>query len=357
MRTLILTLPSLVIGIGCRSGSASKAGDDTSSSAAGGDSAAADDCPDEDFQDVSTYDQADPYADPTLSVSCEADTLVVETNGIPNFEFVAVTPNDLSEVPLTYRIPLSPVEADVESELGFGVVGLAVNGLPIYGAFEAAPTYGDPLLDGIVDFCNGHVAPGGQYHFHGRPDCLFDEVDGQTSLVIGYGLDGYPILAPFECADADCTEVIELESSWAYIGGSEAALEANEYQEGTGDLDRCNGKTRSDGSYAYYATTTFPYLLGCHHGVVADDAVTATGGGDGGGGTDGGGGPTACSDDRDCEGVCPEGSIDCVCVDDPRAGQICAATCERDEDCLDTDGMPFICDEAQGVCVPEGGAP
>jgi hypothetical protein len=32
--------------------------------------------------------------------------------------------------------------------------------------------------------------------------CLFDKVDGRVALVVGYAFDGYPILGPFECADA-----------------------------------------------------------------------------------------------------------------------------------------------------------
>ncbi|MEM7345662.1 MAG: YHYH protein, partial [Chloroflexota bacterium] len=38
--------------------------------------------------------------------------------------------------------------------------------------------------------------------------------------------------------------------------------------EGSGDLDQCNGLTLADGSYAYFATDTFPYFMGCYYGVA-----------------------------------------------------------------------------------------
>ena len=32
-------------------------------------------------------------------------------------------------------------------------------------------------------------------------------------------------------------------------------------------LDKCNGRTEADGSYAYHATSTFPYTIGCFKGT------------------------------------------------------------------------------------------
>ncbi len=36
-------------------------------------------------------------------------------------------------------------------------------------------------------------------------------------------------------------------------------------RNGIGDLDECNGKT-VDGSYRYYITKNYPYILGCFRG-------------------------------------------------------------------------------------------
>lgn len=124
---------------------------------------------------------------------------------------------------------------------------------------------------------NGHVGPTG-YHFHARPDCLFETVEGQVGLVIGYALDGFPILAPYVCADADCTETVELSSSWQRTNDVTAAWDAHEYVDGSGDLDECNGMVDENGDYAYYATATFPYFLACYSGVVSEDLQNGNGG-------------------------------------------------------------------------------
>ncbi|OWY62084.1 hypothetical protein B7486_60315, partial [cyanobacterium TDX16] len=51
---------------------------------------------------------------------------------------------------------------------------------------------------------------------------------------------------------------------------------AHSYVEGSGDLDECNGTVLEDGSYAYFTTDEFPYVLGCYRGEVD---LTASGGG------------------------------------------------------------------------------
>lgn len=214
------------------------------------------------------------YPAPKLSVSCTATELVVVSNGIPNFTFVQKTPNGLVAQSYTWRIPLSPTAAATPAALPLGAIGVAVNGLPIYGPMEA-PAQGsaDPLLDGILDSCNGHTGPRGEYHLHARPDCIFETIAGQTSLVIGYAFDGYPIMAPYVCEDAGCGSVRELRSSYVKTSDARAAFEANTYVPGAGDLDQCNGMTGADGRYRYYATTSFPYFMGCFHGQVT--AATA----------------------------------------------------------------------------------
>lgn len=235
------------------------------------DTVAQQDCSVEDFLDVSTFSQAG-LPTPELNVYCEGDMMIVNANGIPNFEYTRVTPNGLAEQNYRWQIPLTPTEAAETSPIPLlGPVAIAVNGLPIFGPNEAPfDDYGDPLLDQLLDYCNGHTAPGGIYHFHARPDCLFETVEGEVGLVIGYAFDGYPILAPYLCEDESCSSVIEAVSSWQRTSDVRNAWEANEYVAGSGNLDRCNGTYLADGSYAYFATDMFPYFLGCYHG----EAVT-----------------------------------------------------------------------------------
>ena len=128
-------------------------------------------------------------------------TFTISSNGIPNFEFTPLTPNDLQVANQTTTIPTNPeIASETTSIPLLGTVAIAVNGLPIFGPNEAGNLgYGDPYLDAILDFCNGHTGAGGQYHFHAVPSCLFDNYEGKVGLVVGYALDGFPILAPYAC--------------------------------------------------------------------------------------------------------------------------------------------------------------
>ena len=82
---------------------------------------------------------------------------------------------------------------------------------------------------------------------------------------MGSAADVYPIMSGTVCADASCSSVKQLTSSWKLTDSSLFASDtwsAHSYEAGSGDLDKCNGRTESDGQYRYYTTTTFPYTLG-----------------------------------------------------------------------------------------------
>lgn len=293
------------------------------------------------------------YPDPYLAVSCTTDTVNVMSNGIPSFSYTQVTPNALREQDFQWSFPRNPAVAASTTAIWMtGPTGVAVNGLPLYAPNEAPNDgYGDPVADGLLDFCQGHTDQSGSYHFHARPDCLFEEVDGQVHLVIGYAFDGIPLVAPFECTDAGCTATREVKSSYVYVGGSENAYEANVYRAGSGDLDACNGKTGSDGVYRYYATDTFPYTFACFRGTPeTSNNPTAGGGGPQDPGTTDG-----CTSDAQCTGACPAGSVGCVCSDRPDGSSGCAPSCTKDSDCPAGQGGTLTCDENVGICVPPGG--
>ncbi|GAB4545061.1 MAG: hypothetical protein OHK0023_02790 [Anaerolineae bacterium] len=235
-------------------------------------------CPTDSFLNVSNYTPTG-YATPTLSVECSASTMTVRSNGIPNFEYVQVTPNRLTQQNYAWQIPLNPQKASAPSQIPLvGAVAIAVNGLPIFGPNEAPfDDYGDPYLDGLLDYCGGHTAPGGVYHFHAPMNCLFSNLQNNPNLIVGYAFDGYPIYAPYICTDPSCQQVREVSSSWQRTQNVRNAWQAHQYVAGSGDLDQCNGMTMPDGSYRYFATDTFPYFLGCYTGVATNH------GGQGGG--------------------------------------------------------------------------
>ncbi len=247
--------------------------------------------PCDNFLDVQPDSNNSEYPDPELTVSCSSDTLTVQTNNIPNFEFVQTTPSELEAQDFNFEIPLNPVVDPTPDDVPtVGQIGVTVGGLMIYAPNEApSDGFRDPILDELQDYCSGHTG-GGIYHHHSRPACIIENAGEQTGLVLGYAFDGYPIMHPYECRDESCTEVYNVRSSYQFIGGSDNAYEQNEYVEGLGDLDECNGMTRPDGTYAYYMTEGFPYTLRCYHGVANEDNFVNSGGGGGGGGQGGGGG-------------------------------------------------------------------
>ena len=229
--------------------------------------------------------------DPTLTATCEGDILVVASNSIPDYLYVATTPEVLQASEQTVTIAVNPVEADTPTDIPLlGTIAVAVNGVAMYGPTEA--TGGDVLsLVGALSECGSHSSPI-QFHLHlfgwaDGVDCLYpaSEVESGDSIVVGWSPDGYPIMSGLVCADDACSSMVQLSSSWQLTNDSLFASDtfsAHSYVEGSGDLDQCNGRVDSDGQYRYYTTPTFPYFLGCYHGVVADNAIVGSGGGQAG---------------------------------------------------------------------------
>jgi len=224
--------------------------------------------------------------DPSVSAVCEGDSLAVTSNSIPDYAYIATTPQGLRESEQTVSIAVNPVEASTPTEVPLlGAIAIAVNGVPMYGPTEAAG--GDVLsLVGALSECGSHSSAV-QFHLHlfgwaDGVDCLYSSTEAESgdSLVVGWSPDGYPIMSGLVCADEDCASTTQLTSSWQLTDNSLFASDtwsAHSYVEGSGDLDQCNGRVDSDGQYRYYTTTTFPYFLGCYHGVVASGAITGAG--------------------------------------------------------------------------------
>lgn len=242
----------------------------------GGDTALNDDC----WQAALFTDRAaDPansdYPDPAMSVGCSETTLVVESNGIPDYEFVPITPNPMEAQDHLWEIPLSPVLDDGPTELPLlGAVGFTVSGLPIQTPNEAEnpDPYGDPVYNGILDFCYGHVGGDDDYHLHALlTECITSmAAEGEPSPILGFALDGFPIYGPNGCLDAECAELVTFTSGWVQTGDpSTYAWDNYAFTEDDDPLtlDQCNGREQPDGSYGYHATAGFPYVLGCSMGT------------------------------------------------------------------------------------------
>jgi len=238
------------------------------------------------FPDLVAAPENSEWEDPAVGVDCQEDTFVVRSNGIPNYEYVAATPNPLSEQDWEWTIALNPEQTGTQEDIPLlGTAGFTVNGIPIYGPNEAdfPDPYGDPVYNNVVDFCLGHTGGTDDYHYHALlVECILGVTDVATteaSPVLGFSLDGFPIYGPLGCTDEACEELVEFKSSWETTGDpTEYAWDANECTKDTCDeasgeyLDRCNGRVGPDGTYRYHATATFPYILGCFSGTPSDDA-------------------------------------------------------------------------------------
>jgi hypothetical protein len=312
------------------------------------------------------------YAKATLSGMCTATHFVVDTNGMPTYTFVPITPNPLVVSNQHYEITLDPQPAATTTDIPLlGTVAFAVNGLPIFGpnegAMPAAEAFGDPIFNGIMDACLGHTAD--RYHYHSLLEkCLTqmglvsepwtnpDPDATKASPIVGWALDGFPIYGSRECTDAGCTSVVAVKSGYAQTGNPKTnAWEAYTWSDHPGDntfLDECNGHTGSDGKYHYHVTAQFPYVLGCYRGTP-NGAGMGMPGEDGGMPPDGGGmmGPKACTTPADCAPTdCPPGSKGCTCGQTPM-GQACIPTCTTNADCpMGPMGMQLTC--KMGVCGP-----
>lgn len=336
--------------------------DDASADAAG-DTSASDVTPDAGTGDclasLFIEPDADPansaYDDPMLAARCEGGELIVESNGIIGYEFQAMTPNPMTAQDYEWRVPLEPTWSETVTSVPLlGDIGFSVTGLPLYGPNEGAmpDPYGDPVYNSIVDWCLGHTGLGGTYHLHAMlVECIVDVVtEDAPSPIIGFALDGYPIYGPVACADADCTETIEVRSGWVQIGDpSTYAWDNHEYRasEDPAVLDQCNGRVGPDGQYRYHATETFPYILGCYHGVA--DVSDGGPGGPGDPGDPGDPGATDCSSNAECAGECGPGVASCVCGTTPR-GSRCVPGCATAADCPTDAPSPLTCTD--GACVP-----
>ncbi|MBO2010703.1 YHYH protein [Hymenobacter negativus] len=161
------------------------------------------------------------------------------------------------------------------------------------------------------DSCLGHPAANGEYHHHLNPRCLYNDHDSSRhSPIIGYALDGYPIYGAYGYANPTTPGALKsMRSSYrtrnittrtTLPNGSTASqvgpvvnaakpigyyLEDFEYVAGRGDLDDHNGRfcvtpEYPMGTYAYFITINrwyegaYPYTTGpTYYGVVPAGAT------------------------------------------------------------------------------------
>jgi hypothetical protein len=152
-------------------------------------------------------------------------------------------PNTISPQTVTLTLPV-PSAANKASCLPMGMIGIAANGVTIFNALD--DSHRDAVAHEAQDLCDGHPQRRGIYHYHSIPDCLTGKTAASQEKLVGYALDGFPILGPRSENGKLLTDA---------------------------DLDACHGHTARitvDGkrvrTYHYHATLEYPYTLGCFRG-------------------------------------------------------------------------------------------
>lgn len=243
-----------------------------------------------------------------VNITANENTCTIYSNGVPNHDFaingsfatktsavwesftINMNPqigDTITALSLQYdnAVFLNGVKLDLMAAACYGV-GPEPLGREKIGCFESnTPWRYDPMHpsnDFGEDENNAHTQPDGAYHYHGDPRAMYDTSGSNVSGVIGYAADGFPIRGPF----IDDNGTIRLvESSYVLREGNRTSQEGEgefpggewngqfrddfEWQEGSGDLDQCNGMV-VDGVYSYFVTHSYPWVMGCFVGTPDD---------------------------------------------------------------------------------------
>jgi YHYH protein len=106
----------------------------------------------------------------------------------------AKNPNSINTQNITLKIPANPVVAATHAATPMGVMGVALNGVPLFNQYAAG---GSPLTNEITSFDQwwGHPQQTGMYHYHVEPKYL-TTVKATKSSLMGFLLDGFPVYGP-----------------------------------------------------------------------------------------------------------------------------------------------------------------
>ncbi len=295
-----------------------------------------------------------PWFQCEVSVSVSSTEMNVNSNGIPNHDWVSGGGPGGNEQTLTWSIPLNPTNDTTgghtstncpaangqwECAADRGQVAVAANGVPIFGP-EEGPGGDAVALDLFyfiedrqpidLGYCGAHSGPTG-VHYHWDAMCQYWEPEsGETmqdydwslidstkhSPIIGWSFDGYPIYGMYTWDDSGAVKGMKssYEVDRTSDGGDQGynGIDDWNYVSGLGDLDQCNGRFGATPEYPqgtyYYVSTP---LSGSSKTVVDTNGDTVpmigfpyfllcyhgiaddsnAGGGQGGGGGGGGGPP------------------------------------------------------------------
>ena len=180
----------------------------------------------------------------------------------------------MCEIPWYIKIPMNPTySSDISETQHLGIIGIAVNGVPFYGAKEGT---GDNAVetddDGAIKVpWAGHASPENDWHYHnpripvgGSGSDYYPSND----TLVGYALDGFKIYGPL-----DDDSVLDECNGW-YIDDETYQYHLRTEEQIDDSADYCNsdgsnnwvGQTHSCLSYPpAHPPTHTPTQLQTHH--------------------------------------------------------------------------------------------
>ena len=259
-------------------------------------------------------------------VQYSATDVYVSTNCIPEYAIGPwpSDPNIPSAQNAVCEFPRNPVpNTGTLTKTPLGSIGLWTNGVQMFNPEDGFHWSGTAwamgpgaswnrnalIFEGVsFDSCLGHPAPGGVYHNHVNPKCLYNDADStHHSPIIGYAFDGYPVYGAYGYADTSAIggAVKRIRTSYAlnpdttsrHTGGGPIPVTTYPmgdcvddyiYTAGSGDLDVHNGRwchtpEYPTGTYAYFVAIdanlnpVYPLIIGpTYYGILGSSSVHVT---------------------------------------------------------------------------------
>ena len=248
-----------------------------------------------------------------------SDEREILTNGVPDHDYSNQLSNqgvNLNAENKEYKVAAMPGKAASITSItdngrpryrtGVALNGVAIDPAPAEPFIFSNPNTGEFNWDWVfepnnntddvrLDCAYAHVQPDGTYHYHGNmieyADILLTGLGSGGTIPtepvqIGWAADGFPILYKYG-PDGSGTSVVELTSGYQLKTGERPGdgitapcgeyngkyTNDYEYVSGAGDLDECNGISRSvmlkgqTFDYFYVITEEFPIIPRCFTGT------------------------------------------------------------------------------------------
>jgi len=186
------------------------------------------------------------------------DKRVIISNGVPNHSVILQNRNGPCEFHWVVEMPLNPSVADRRTEIPIrGMIAMALNGVPAYGAQENDYLNAVEGTMGVqgAKYWYGHAGPNSAWHVHNPK--MGRELESHETL-LGYAMDGFPIYGHLEDDSVldPCNGVTSEDSTYQY--------HVRTLEQVDGSLEYCNNNSPE---------TNWNYVLGCYAGSVDDTRI------------------------------------------------------------------------------------